>query len=677
MAIAHQLARLGVDVCEAGFPVASPGDFEAVRTIARDVGPVVSEGRTKPMVICGLARATEKDIDRCFDAVRHAPLHRVHTFLATSDIHVRRGTGGRGVSLRATACAPARPCLPAPLKTLTRPPSSPPLPQLQHKLRITRSQALERAVKAVRHAKGLCADVEFSTEDGGRSDRDYLVEVIGAVIEAGATTINVPDTVGYTLPSEYGSLFEYLIARTPGARSVVWSTHCHDDLGLAVSNSLAAVLAGARQVECTVNGIGERAGNTSLEEVVMTLTTRPHFFPVTHGIVTSQIMRSSKMVSKLTGMMVQPNKAIVGANAFAHESGIHQDGMLKNASTYEIMTPASVGVVGGTTLVLGKHSGRAAYAQRVKELGFTLDAAQLDALTEKLKALADEKKVVTDADIESLVTSDAAAPDATWALVRAHVFTGTDAKPTATVTMRRVGDGPSGGAGEVSTSALGTGPVDAVYNAIKGVVGRGNDLTGFSVRSVTDGTTALGEVTIKIQPTEGGMGTRSVKGLQRIGAGGDDSGAAAVKEWEDGDSGSGGGGSPTYSGVAAGASRTRAPLLSSQTAPLTPTSPFSPTPFGGRQGHYCGGRVCVRCGAEPPAGGGQGPKLGDGRGRGAGHLGRRRGEGSGIKKKCGIGCSPPANPPPPFTRSAAAPPSTLAPVAAAAAACSKCARSGP
>jgi len=303
-------------VCEAGFPIASPGDFEAVRTIARDVGCIVQPGRSKPMVIAGLSRATEKDIDRCFDAVRHAPRHRIHTFLATSDIH------------------------------------------LQHKLRITRAQALERAVRAVRHAKALCADVEFSTEDGGRSDRGYLVEVIGAVIEAGATTINVPDTVGYTLPGEYGALFAHLIAHTPGAGKVVWSTHCHDDLGLSVANSLAAIQAGARQVECTVNGIGERAGNTSLEEVVMTLSTRPLYFPVTHGIDTKQIMRSSKLVAKLTGMAVQANKAIVGANAFAHESGIHQDGMLKNASTYEIMTPASVGVVGGTTLVLGKHSGR-------------------------------------------------------------------------------------------------------------------------------------------------------------------------------------------------------------------------------------------------------------------------------------------------------------------------------
>ena len=399
VAIAHQLSRLGVDVCEAGFPIASPGDFEAVRTIAKEVGGIVQPGRSKPMVICGLSRATEKDIDRCYDAVRHAPLHRVHTFLATSDIH------------------------------------------LQHKLRITRAQALERAVKAVRHAKSLCSDVEFSTEDGGRSDRGYLVEVIGAVIEAGATTINVPDTVGYTLPSEYGDLFAHLIAHTPGARGVVWSTHCHDDLGLSVANSLAAVLAGARQVECTVNGIGERAGNTSLEEVVMTLNTRPLFFPVSHGIDTTQIMRSSRMVSKLTGMAVQPNKAIVGANAFAHESGIHQDGMLKNASTYEIMTPQSVGVVGGTTLVLGKHSGRAAYAQRVKELGYTLDAPALDALAAQLKVIADEKKVITDADIEALVTQDVAAATPSWELVRVHVFTGTEAKPTATVCLRRGGGG--------------------------------------------------------------------------------------------------------------------------------------------------------------------------------------------------------------------------------------------
>jgi 2-isopropylmalate synthase len=468
VAIAHQLNRLGVDVCEAGFPIASPGDFEAVRTIAKEVGHVVADGRDAPMTIAGLARATEKDIERCYEAVRAAPRHRIHTFLATSDIH------------------------------------------LEHKLRISRTQALERAVKAVAFAKSLCADVEFSTEDGGRSDPAFLVDIVGAVIEAGATTINVPDTVGYTLPSEYGALFAHLIKHTCGADRVVWSTHCHDDLGLATANSLAAVAAGARQVECTINGIGERAGNTSLEEIVMTLSTRPHFFSVTHSIATTQLMRASKLVSKLTGIPVQPNKAIVGANAFAHESGIHQDGMLKNASTYEIMTPESVGV-SKTQLVLGKHSGRAAYAQRLKELGYaTLAPDALDVLTAKLKALADVRKVITDADIEAIVTSEVSSSDAEWRFGSVHVFTGTLATPTATVTLcHRSGE-------ERSASAMGTGPVDAVYNAIKAVVGRPNDLTGFSVRSVTDGQTALGEVTIKVKPASAGGGRRDVRGLARI-----------------------------------------------------------------------------------------------------------------------------------------------------------------
>jgi 2-isopropylmalate synthase len=319
--IAHQLCKLGVDVCEAGFPVASPGDFEAVSIIAKEVGnivhPNVRDGQT--MIIAGLSRASEKDIDRCFDAVRHSPRHRVHTFLATSDIH------------------------------------------LKHKLRMTRAQALAKAAKAVAHARSLCADVEFSTEDGGRSDPAYLVDVCAAVIDAGATTINVPDTVGYTVPNEYGNLFAYLIAHTPNASKAVWSSHCHNDLGLATANTLAAISAGARQAEVTINGIGERAGNTALEELVMvrgmtwlsrsaspflhaictvqTLSVRPQQYPVRHTIDTSQIMRTSRMVSLLTGMSVQPNKAVVGANAFAHEAGIHQDGMLKNASTYEIMTP--------------------------------------------------------------------------------------------------------------------------------------------------------------------------------------------------------------------------------------------------------------------------------------------------------------------------------------------------
>ena len=399
-------------------------------------------------------------------------------------------------------------------------------PQLKHKLRCSRSEAVERAVRAVRHARSLCADVEFSTEDGGRSDRAFLVDAIGAVIEAGASTINVPDTVGYTLPGEYGGLFAHLIANVRGAERVVWSTHCHNDLGLATANTLAAVQAGARQVEVTINGLGERAGNTALEEVVMTLATRPHLFAArAAGIDTAQIMRTSKLVSHLTGMAVQANKAVVGANAFAHESGIHQDGMLKEASTYEIMTPASIGLT-KTALVLGKHSGRAAYAARMRELGLAVTGPALEALVDKLKALADEKKVITDADIEALAYAGLAAADAptTWVLDCAHVFTGTEAKPTATVTLRhsRTGD-------ERSAAALGCGPIDAVYNAIRAVVGRPNDLIDFAIKSATDGTNALGEVTIKVSPAADGAGKRQVAHLPRVAAAADADAEAAAK----------------------------------------------------------------------------------------------------------------------------------------------------
>lgn len=451
-------------------------------------------GRSEPMTIAGLARATEKDIERCYEAVKHAPRHRIHTFLATSDIHVSAG-------IVPCFCPSARLIL-----TLLAPPM-----QLQHKLRISRAEAVERAVKAVRLASSLCSDVEFSTEDGGRSERSFLCEAIGAVIEAGATTINVPDTVGYTLPHEYGDLFAYLIANTKGADKVIWSTHCHNDLGLAVANTLSAVRAGARQVEVTINGLGERAGNTSLEEVIMTIQTRPQHFHVRHGIDTTQLIRSSKLVSHLTGMVVQPNKAIVGANAFAHESGIHQDGMLKDASTYEIMTPASVGVQ-KTSLVLGKHSGRSAYSARLKELGFTVTPAELDVLVERFKVLADEKKIITDADIESIVYSNTAQAEDVWTLLACHVFTGTEAKPTATVTLKHK-DGE-----EKAMSGMGCGPIDAVYNAIRDLVGRPNDLLDFSVRSVTDGQNALGEVTIKISPPQepGSTGKRVLAHLTRI-----------------------------------------------------------------------------------------------------------------------------------------------------------------
>eukprot|EP01137_Pigoraptor_chileana_P015169 Opistho-2@70778 len=325
--IARQLSRLGVTVCEAGFPIASEGDFDAVRRIATEVGPL-TDGRAsaKPMVICGLARAKKEDIDRAYDAVRHAPLHRIHTFLATSDIH------------------------------------------LKHKLKISREQCVTQVKWAVSYARGLCPDIEFSPEDAGRSDRDFLVTVLGAAIEAGATTLNIPDTVGYNTPEEYGEIIRYLVENTAGANKVVWSTHCHNDLGLATANTLAGVRNGARQVEVTINGIGERAGNTSLEEIVMAIHTHAKDFPVHTEIDTTQIMRTSRMVSAYTGMVVQPNKAIVGANAFAHESGIHQDGMLKHQETYEIIRPETVGLK--SNLVLGKHSGRHAFRSRLIELGY-------------------------------------------------------------------------------------------------------------------------------------------------------------------------------------------------------------------------------------------------------------------------------------------------------------------
>ena len=310
--IAKGLSQLGVDICEAGFPIASQGDFEAVELIAKEVGPLEINRDHGPMTIAGLARATEGDIQRCFDAVKHAPKHRIHTFLATSDIH------------------------------------------LKYKLNISRDECIQRAVAAVEFASSLSPDVEFSPEDAGRSDPDFLCEVLGEVIKAGATTLNIPDTVGYVIPEEYGDLFKYLIANTPGATNpgVIFSTHCHNDLGMATANSMAGVLGGARQIEVAMNGIGERAGNTALEEVVMTAQTRPNKYPVYHEIDTTHITRVSRMVSHFTGMSVQPNKAIIGANAFAHESGIHQDGVLKHQETYEIMTPQSVGLA-DNNMVLG------------------------------------------------------------------------------------------------------------------------------------------------------------------------------------------------------------------------------------------------------------------------------------------------------------------------------------
>eukprot|EP00946_MAST-07B_sp_MAST-7B-sp1_P004554 g4554.t1 len=460
--IALQLSAMGVDVCEAGFPIASPGDFEAVSRIAKEIGPL-TEGRAsgKPMRICGLSRANEKDIYRCYSAVKHAPLHRVHTFLATSDIH------------------------------------------LEHKLKMTRSECIDKCVEAVTYAKSLLGDggdIEFSPEDAGRSDQDFLCDVLGAVIEAGATTLNIPDTVGFTMPREYGDMFEYLITNTAGSTNdgIVWSTHCHNDLGLATANTLEGVRGGARQVEVTVNGIGERAGNTSIEEIVMAMRTRPNMMDSVYTDIDSKfITRVSRMVSSFTGMMVQPNKAIVGANAFAHEAGIHQDGMLKNKSTYEIMTPESVGLMPYNNLVLGKHSGKHAYHERLKQLGYTnLDDDTVEDLVSQFKAVADVKKTVTDEDMEAIINDKVFQPRDLWDLVSVHVTAGDKVKPTATVTLRNAeGD-------EFSEASLGNGPVDAVFKSVQKITGGSFKLTEFTIQSVSDGIDSVGNVIVRISPDD-------------------------------------------------------------------------------------------------------------------------------------------------------------------------------
>ncbi|MEM7114505.1 MAG: 2-isopropylmalate synthase [Chloroflexota bacterium] len=453
--IAKQLSRLGVDICEAGFPIASPGDFEAVRRIAEEVGPL-TEGRKdgQPMTIAGLSRAHKDDIQRAYDAVKAAPRHRIHTFLATSDIH------------------------------------------LDHKLKIDREECIDQVIECVSFAKSLCDDVEFSPEDAGRSDRDFLVQVLTEAIKAGATTLNIPDTVGYTTPAEYGALIKYLIDNTPGSDTVIWSTHCHNDLGMATANSLAGVLNGARQVEVTLNGIGERAGNTSLEEVVMSLHTRPHVFNVDTNIDTTQIMRTSHMVSTYTGMAVQANKAIVGANAFAHEAGIHQDGMLKNQETYEIMRPETVGL-GASRLVLGKHSGRHAFRVRIEEMGYdNLSNEEIQVAFKRFKRLADKKKVVTDADIEAIIADEIYQPPEIWKLNQIQVACGDSAIPTASVSLT----GPDGKV--YQDAALGTGPVDAGYQAISRIIGRSGRLIEFAINAVTEGLDAVAEATIRIEPLD-------------------------------------------------------------------------------------------------------------------------------------------------------------------------------
>lgn len=458
LTIAKQLARLGVDVIEAGFPFASLGDFEAVNKIAQQVG--TADGP----IICGLARATKQDIEAAAKSLAPAAKPRIHTFLATSDIH------------------------------------------LEYKLKKTRQEVLEIAPAMVAYAKSFVNDVEFSPEDAGRSDPEFLYQVIERAIAAGATTINIPDTVGYTTPAEFGGIIKGITENVPNIDQAIISVHGHNDLGLAVANFLEAVKNGARQLECTINGIGERAGNAALEELVMALHVRRQYFnpflgrPVESeesltAIDTRQLYKTSRLVSNLTGMLVQPNKAIVGANAFAHESGIHQDGVLKHKLTYEIMDAQSIGLT-DNQIVLGKHSGRNAFRTRLKELGFELADQELNRAFLRFKELADKKKDVTDWDLEAIVNDEAQQVPELFKLEHVQVSSGDHARPTATVTLRT----PDGE--ELTDAAIGTGPVDAIYKAINRVVDIPNQLIEFSVQSVTAGIDAIGEVTIRLQHNE-------------------------------------------------------------------------------------------------------------------------------------------------------------------------------
>jgi len=462
--LARALAKLGVDVIEAGFPAASPDDLEAVRRIAGEVGNPADGG--KAPTICGLARATKSDIDKAWEAVREAKHPRIHTFLATSEIH------------------------------------------MQYKLKMDREQVVERVIEMVSHARSLCPDVEFSPEDAGRSDPEFLYVVLEQAIKAGATTLNIPDTVGYTTPDEYGALIAGIMQNVPGIENCTVSVHCHDDLGLATANALAGIQAGARQAEVTINGIGERAGNTSLEEVVMSLHTRRSVFGLTTSIDTTQLTRVSKLVSNYTGIVVPPNKAIVGANAFAHEAGIHQDGMLKHTLTYEIMRPETVGVT-RTRLVLGKHSGRHALKTRLIELGFALSEAELDKAFGRFKTLADKKKTISDADLEALVADEFYQPTEVFSLDGLQVACGTMGLPTATVRLK----GPDGKL--TIQAAVGTGPVDACYKAIDAIVQAPATLLEFAVHAITEGIDALGEVTVRIEAEDGATATNAQRDFEQ------------------------------------------------------------------------------------------------------------------------------------------------------------------
>ncbi|MFH1283006.1 MAG: 2-isopropylmalate synthase [bacterium] len=437
--IAFQLARLGVDVIEAGFPITSQGDFDAVKTVAK---------RVKGVEVCGLARANKKDIDACWSAVKYSDKPRIHTFIATSDIH------------------------------------------LKSKLKKTRQQVLEMAVEAVKYAAKYTDNVEFSAEDASRSDFSYLLSICEAVSAAGAKSINIPDTVGYAIPQEFGALIGKLHQELSCKSDCIISVHCHNDLGLGVANSLQALKNGARQVECTINGLGERAGNASLEEIVMALATRKKYFNLTTNVNKKEIYKTSRLVSTLTGIIVQPNKAIVGSNAFAHEAGIHQDGVIKSPLTYEIMTPESVGVP-CSKLVLGKHSGRHAFGKRLKELGYTIDKDELERLFVLFKELADRKKNIYDEDLVALVENQLAEIPETFILDYLNTSSGTGIIPTATIRIKKAGK-------IIQDSACGDGPVDACCKAIDKVTGIKVKLADYSLRAVSSDKDAQGEVSIKL-----------------------------------------------------------------------------------------------------------------------------------------------------------------------------------
>jgi len=444
--IAHLLEQMGVDIIEAGFPISSPGDFRAVQRISKEI---------RNCVICGLTRANKEDIDVAAEALQGAARPRIHTGLGVSDVHIK------------------------------------------YKLRTTREKALEQGVEAVKYAKRFVEDVQYYTEDAGRADHEYLYRVLEAVIDAGATVVNIPDTTGYTTPQEWGALIRGITENVPNIHKAAISVHCHNDLGMATANSLTGIANGARQVECTINGIGERAGNTSLEEVVMALQTRRDVFGVTTGINTRTLYPASRLVSNLTSIVVQPNKAIVGANAFAHSSGIHQDGVLKERTTYEIINPRDVGVP-DSEIILSARSGRHGLRHRLEQLGYDLDdEAQFEKVYQRFLEVADKKKTVDTRDLEAIVADEAQMFfEETYHLEHVQVTCGTQSIPTATVRLRT----PEGTT--VEDADVGTGPVDAVYRAINRIIGEPNELIEFSIQAVTEGIDAVGRVTIRIEAAD-------------------------------------------------------------------------------------------------------------------------------------------------------------------------------